>query len=206
MKKIILSLLLITISLNGFSITWSIANSGFSFSPATLTINQGDDVNYVIASSHNAVEVSQAVWNANGNTSSNGFLVPFGGGIVSAAQLTVGTHYYVCTPHASLGMKGKIIVQAPAGFEENKTQTDILIYPNPVIDHLNVQYNSLETNVLEIKLFDLEGKMLKVLFAKTLVAGPFMKSYDLSTETQPGVYFVQIVLGEKISFKKVVVL
>ena len=206
MKKIILSLLLITVSLNGFSITWSIANSGFSFSPATLTINQGDEVNYVIASSHNAVEVSQAVWNANGNTSSNGFLVPFGGGIVSAAQLTVGTHYYVCTPHASLGMKGKIIVQAPAGFEENKTQTDILIYPNPVIDHLNVQYNSLETNVLEIKLFDLEGKMLKVLFAKTLVDGPFMKSYDLSTETQPGVYFVQIVLGEKISFKKVVVL
>jgi len=206
MKKIILALLLATFCLNSYSKTWSIVNSGNTFSPSTLTINQGDDVNFVISSAHDAVEVNQTVWNANGNSPETGFSVSFGGGNVTSTQLTVGTHYYVCTPHASLGMKGKIIVQPIAGLDETKSQNDIFIYPNPVIDYLNVQSVSPELNQLEIKLFNLEGKMLKVLFAKTGVTGPFLKSFNLASETGPGVYFIQITVGEKKSFRKVVVL
>lgn len=206
MEKIILALLLATFSLNGYSKTWSVVNSGNTFSPSTLTINQGDDVNFVISSAHDAVEVSQTVWNANGNSPGTGFSVSFGGGNVSTLELTVGTHYYVCTPHASLGMKGKIIVMPIAGIEENKTQDEFLIYPNPVIDYLNVQFFSPELNMLEIKLFNLDGKMLKVLVAKTGVTGPFLKSFNLASETVPGVYFIQITVGEKKSFRKVVVL
>ncbi len=67
-------------------------------------------MNWTLASNHNAVEVSQATYNANGTTAlSGGFSVPFSG--EKKGGLSTGTHYYVCTNHASFGMKGQVIVQ-----------------------------------------------------------------------------------------------
>ncbi len=110
--KIIFSLLLFVISLKGFSTIWTVTNSGFTFSPATITIVFGDTVDFNVTSEHNAAEVSLATWNINDNTPlSGGFQTPFGGGMVFPAQLSVGTHYYVCEAHASMGMKGIVIVQ-----------------------------------------------------------------------------------------------
>lgn len=104
--------------------THTIGNSGTSFSPASLSINLGDTVIFSIASSHNAVEVSQATWNGNGNTPlSGGFSVPFGGGTV--VPTSTGTYYYVCSPHASLGMKGTITVTSTTISTGTISLTDI---------------------------------------------------------------------------------
>jgi plastocyanin len=88
--------------------TFTITTVGFTFSPATLTISAGDTVNFSLPSDHDAVEVSKATWDANGTTSNGGFSIPFGGGSHTFAQ--PGAYYYVCAAHASLGMKGTIIV------------------------------------------------------------------------------------------------
>ena len=110
--KIILTFLILSTFITGYCTVWTVNSSGYTFTPATITIIVGDTVNFSIASSHNSVEVSQTTWNSNGSTAlSGGFQTPMGGGIVLPAQLTVGTHYYVCVPHASMGMKGTIIVQ-----------------------------------------------------------------------------------------------
>lgn len=206
MKKLILALLFAAIYFNGFCATWQIVNSGFSFSPATLTIQQGDNVNFVLASIHNAIEVTQTVWNADGNFPVTGFSVPFGGGNVSAAELTVGTHYYVCEPHASSGMKGRIVVLPISSLTETKTISDIQVYPNPVVDLLNVRFDLSESAVFEIKLFDLQGKLVKVLLSKKQVEGPFLQSFNLTGETAQGVYLVKMTLGERSIFRKVIVL
>jgi hypothetical protein len=103
----------------------------------------GDDVNFVLESMHNAVEVSQTTWNANGNTPlPGGFSVALGGGSVSSAQLTVGTHWYVCSPHASLGMKDIIIVNTSTSIKETQSQINISVYPNPASDFITVKANS----------------------------------------------------------------
>lgn len=113
MKKIILSLSIWIFSFKLTATTWTVTNSGNSFSPVTLTINIGDAVNFDLSNAHNAVEISQATWNANGTTRlTGGFQTPFGGGLVQASSLGLGTHYYICDPHASAGMKGRIIVQS----------------------------------------------------------------------------------------------
>ncbi len=89
--------------------TVTVTNSGFTFSPAEVTINAGDSVQWQIASIHTVVEVTEQNWNANLNTpKAGGFSTPFGGGTVKFD--TPGTYFYVCSPHASLGMKGKVIV------------------------------------------------------------------------------------------------
>lgn len=85
----------------------AIENQGLAFTIDTLYVNVGDSVNFQIGASHNAVEVSQATWLANGTISNGGFSVGFGGGGIIIN--TIGTYYYVCQPHAGLGMKGIII-------------------------------------------------------------------------------------------------
>lgn len=206
MKKIILFLLFATITLNAFSTTWQIVNSGITFSPSTLTIQQGDNVNFVLQSFHDAVEVSKSVWDANGNSPIIGFSVPFGGGNVSAAQLTLGTHYYVCEPHASLGMKGQIIVQSATGLNVPTAENSISVYPNPVVDHLNIQFNFTQSSTLEAALFDIQGKMVKVLLPKTNVFGAFLQSFDLSNQMTPGVYIVKMTAGDVNSYRKIVIM
>ena len=126
--------------------TVTIGNSGFTFSPDTVTITLGDSVKFVVASIHEPVEVSQATWNANGNTAlSGGFSTPFGGGLVLPAQLTVGTHWYVCSPHAaSMHMKGVIIVKNAAGIQENKLDATISVFPNPTSGTFNLKMNQFE--------------------------------------------------------------
>lgn len=108
--KYIFSLCVFCISLtdDGVANTFVVSTSGLAFSPSVITIYKGDTVQFQISSIHNAVEVSKAVYNANGITSNGGFSTPFGGGKV--AFKTSGTFYYVCTNHVSSGMKGIVNV------------------------------------------------------------------------------------------------
>ena len=113
--KILLALLSLSAFTMGFSTTVTINNVSNSFSPSTVTITDGDSVKFLLTNAHDAREVNFTTYSTNGNTSlSGGFQTAFGGGTVLPAQLAVGAHYYVCTPHASIGMKGIIIVQACA--------------------------------------------------------------------------------------------
>jgi plastocyanin len=142
MKKIKLFLFfLISGSHLTHSTTWNIGISGFAFNPASITITIGDEVNFMINNStHNAVEVSQATYNANGTSAlAGGFSFPVGsGGLVPQAKLTLGTHYYVCTPHvASFSMKGTITVLSSGCTLPAK--------PPPITGNTSVCSNTLNT-------------------------------------------------------------
>lgn len=93
--------------------THVVNSAGLVYNPDSISITQGDAVQFQIGGSHDAREVSQATYNANGNTWNGGFQTAFGGGLVNLPNL--GTYYYVCTPHASFGMKGRIFVQPYTG-------------------------------------------------------------------------------------------
>jgi plastocyanin len=143
MKRFTFIAVLLIYSLIEISAKNEITNIGLTFSPASLTIAAGENVTFVLEDMHNVIEVSQATWNANGNTAlPGGFTLPFGGGELLPGQLPVGTHYYVCGPHSSSGMKGVIIVGTPTGVEENMGQTDISIFPNPAIDFITVKVSN----------------------------------------------------------------
>ncbi len=93
--------------------THVVNSAGLVYNPDSISITQGDAVQFQIGGSHDAREVSQATYNANGNAWNGGFQTAFGGGLVNLPNL--GTYYYVCTPHASFGMKGRIFVQPYTG-------------------------------------------------------------------------------------------
>lgn len=134
MKKLLLTAMVLCSILNMYATIWTVTNSGNTFSPSTVTITQGDTVLFQLAGAHNAQEVSQTTWNANGNSPVIGFQTNFGGGTVTG--LTTGTHYYVCSPHASMGMKGRIIV--------NPAPT--VVIPNVWINEIHYDNSGTDSN------------------------------------------------------------
>jgi plastocyanin len=195
MKKLLISLSLALLGTIGFCTTWTITNSGFTFSPSMVTITVGDDVNFILESIHNAVEVSQATWNANGNTPlAGGFQTSLGGGAVLTSKLGVGTHYYVCSPHASMGMKGRIIVQNTTGITENNVPQKFTIYPNPSDNLITIRTD----NNLSGAQFSITDPTGRLVFNGRLAddATPI----DIS-RLAPGIYLVQIAAQKRQSIK-----
>ena len=72
MKRILLFLFFIPFLLSGQT-SYTITTYGTSFLPDTLIVNVGDTINFVMGQTHNAVEVSQSTFIANGTTSNGGF-------------------------------------------------------------------------------------------------------------------------------------
>jgi len=187
MKRISLSFFLLLSGMSGICTTWIITNSGFTFTPATITITFGDDVNFNLDAIHNAVEVNQSTWNANGSTAlTGGFQTPFGGGLVQPSQLGIGTHYYVCVPHASSGMKGIIIVQNTTGIRENQVLSDFSVYPNPANNSLTIKASNY---IIGSEFFITDQTGRKVFIGKL---DHETMPIDINHLTQ-GIYLIQII-------------
>ena len=197
---ILLTILLLTFNLIGFCTVWTITNSGNSFAPSSIIINQGDSVRFVLASMHDAVEVDQSTWNTNGNTPLiPGFQIDFGGGLLLPPQLGAGTHYYVCTTHASIGMKGTIIVQSATGIKDAQLPLSISVFPNPVLDLLTIElFNGKSSHPETIVMIEnLLGEMVYKSSIKD-------QTLEINVSNlQNGIYFIKVNTGEAMLTKKI---
>ena len=188
-----MTLFILSVSV-ALSVTHTIINSGFTFSPNNLTITQGDTVNFVLASIHDAIEVSQATWNANGTTSNGGFQVPFGGGMV--ASLAPGTHYYVCTNHVLAGMKGTITVNPVTSVQiiENSTPSSFKLnqnFPNPFNPVTSISFSIPRSSFITLKVFNLLGEEIQTLIEGEVAPGSYKTVWNGSQQSS-GMYFYQL--------------
>jgi len=203
MKKIILILIVLCTFNAVYSAKWTVGVSGYKFSPETITIKQGDSILFNIGSPHDAVEVSQTTWNANNNTPLNGgFSTPYGGGLVLPAKLTIGTHYYVCTPHAAGGMKGTIIVQTSTDLEINETKPDFVIYSNSSDGQFIVELSSqVLTGNTVLNFYNIQGQVINSESSHLLKE---TNDFDLSGFPK-GIYFAILSNGNKMLVSKILV-
>jgi plastocyanin len=136
-------------------------NTSFpTFTPSDLTINQGDTIVFTVGGGHTATEVSQTTWNANENTPNGAFdLNPGSNQLVIG--LSVGVHYFVCKPHAGMGMKGKITVDLVSGVKNKSVaKTELQLLPNPTKNEIS--FKTISTiSFKKIIIFDLNGKVMK---------------------------------------------
>jgi len=98
----------------------------------------------------------------------------------------------------------RIIVQAATVLDETLLENNVSAFPNPVVDQLNVRLNLTEATNLEVKIFDLQGKLVNNLLPKTTVSGAYSQSFPISNELNPGVYFVRMTLGNNTTYRKVI--
>jgi plastocyanin len=157
MKKILILSAFVFLALaQAIAAKHTITASGMSFTPDAITIMPGDTVIFNLDMSHDAVEVSQATWMANGSVSNGGFSLPFGGGMI--VMNNPGTYYYVCTSHANVGMKGMITVQNVTGYSKPGPPDDIDVYPNPAKDFINVSVLGCNQEAGEVEIYSLTGQ------------------------------------------------
>lgn len=191
--KIILSLLLaVLLDSLASANTVIVTNSGNTFIPEEITIELGDTVLFNITSYHNAVEVSQSTWDANGTTPNGGFDIAYGGG--ELVLNSTGTFYYVCTPHASLGMKGIINVTSTVtsldqGTAEDNSKAALNVYPNPVSDMMYLNFNVSKQSGISIDIVDITGRTTQNLINSQYDAGTYTETVNLSN-LSPGRYFI----------------
>jgi plastocyanin len=192
MKTTVLFFILLLLLAGKISLasSYKIVSAGFTFSPATLTINPGDEVQFELGGSHNAVQVSKATWDANGSTSNGGFGVPFSGGKV--VLTTPGTYYYVCSPHASMGMKGIITVAGVTGIQEKSNIKGNLlsVFPNPATDFFNLSIEVPATSMVGVDLLDITGRKVRSLVSSKFATGDYTLRFPLEGLI-PGRYFVR---------------
>ncbi len=207
MKKISTLCLFLCISLAGFSTTWSVVSSGFTFSPDSITVQLGDSVHFALGGSHNAVEVSLATYNANGTTSNGGFNVAFGGGGVSPSLLTMGVHYYVCTNHASMGMKGRIYVINTVGIPSvDYMKSTFSLFPNPSAGRLTVNFSVTGKSNVTIRVISVLGQKSTMMLSETMNQGTYVHSFDMHESMfAKGVYILEMMVGETRSTERFIV-
>jgi len=169
--------------------TVTVNNSSNTFTPDEISINQGDTVKFSIGGIHNVVEVSQQTWEANEATSNGGFTLDFGGGVL--VFNTPGTYYYVCEPHASVGMKGIIEVSPISALPGIGKSREIFLnaYPNPISEQLSLEFSIAEPTTLHIELFDITGRRVRNLINNEYSAGNHTETIDLR-DLKPGKYFI----------------
>ncbi len=133
------------------------------FNPDNLTINAGDHVHIFwdnsVVNDHTFTQVEQSVWNVNGS-------VPLAGGYdLGVGTADPGTDFtitpsatvwYVCSFHASMGMKGVITVLGGNGIEEATEQEQFLLAPNPA--NGIVSLISPMAGPLMVQLYDATGR------------------------------------------------
>lgn len=205
MKKIYSVLLLSIFAIGMKATSYTITTSGFSYSPATLTVTVGDVVTISASGSHPLAEVSQATWNAAGTaTLSTGF-----GNKTSAYTFTITSAndiYYVCTNHVSMGMKGMITVSTVGVKEVTDAISNISLFPNPAKNQFSVKFNSTDNGNVSAKIYSICGQEIESLVMnKEFNSGVTTLNFDLQNRIPAGVYFVQLNYNSKKVTRKLII-
>lgn len=205
MKKIYSVLLLSIFAIGMKATSYTITTSGFSYSPATLTVTVGDVVTISASGSHPLAEVSQATWNAAGTaTLSTGF-----GNKTSAYTFTITSAndiYYVCTNHVSMGMKGMITVSTVGVKEVTDAVSNISLFPNPAKNQFSVKFNSTDNGNVSAKIYSICGQEIESLVMnKEFNSGVTTLNFDLQNRIPAGVYFVQLNYNSKKVTRKLII-
>jgi plastocyanin len=109
MKKTTLIFLSVCWLLQLSARTFIISNLGNNFLPQVTIAQVGDTLDFQISGAHNAIELDKLNWLANLVIPKvSGFTIPFGGG--KMAMSSSGEKYFICSIHASVAMKGMIVV------------------------------------------------------------------------------------------------
>lgn len=128
MKKSILLFLIATISFFGHAQTSHIVTAfDFGFAPENLTLAPGDTVYAIFNGYHSMTEVSESDWNSNLANSNGGFWIGFGAPTFEDYFVVSeeGLKYYICVPHAEMGMKGTLNVVNPTVGIDVLTANDV---------------------------------------------------------------------------------
>lgn len=137
--------------------THTLLVSDFSFSPEVIDAVQGDSLRLVpLDPGHTFTQVSEETWNANGNTPSGEFQFDPLLETVTVELTGSGVIYYVCSPHAPMGMKGMVNVALASSIADHSLVRSSAFYPNPASEVIWMRDPS--ADIVDVTIIDAMGR------------------------------------------------
>lgn len=96
--------------------------------------------------------------------------------------------------------------QSPIKSDNEKLLSDVMIYPNPITDKINVSYTVKHNTNVSIKIMDVLGNDVLTLMSQRIEAGEQKNTFLLSNRISPGFYFVRIIVGTEPFIKRISIL
>lgn len=84
--------------------------------------------------------------------------------------------------------------------------SNVQVYPNPVVDQINLKYTLSKPSIVNIDIMDVLGNKVVSLYAKNADAGENKFSSALVTKLNTGFYFVRIVVGTESIIRRISIL
>ncbi len=170
-----------------------------SFSPASVTVNTGDTVTWVMNSSIPHTVTSGENCATDGRFNS-GTLNP--GQSFTFIFTEPGNVPYYCIPHCGQGMTGVVTVEDSAtGFidlesPDSSLVTDLSLYPNPASRLAFFMFELSEPAHISLELMDMAGRKLKSIVNHEFDLGKH--EIGFATESlSPGVYLVSFKINNE---------
>jgi len=101
----------------------------------------------------------------------------------------------------------KIQVQwGGGGVEENNSAVrNIIVFPNPIKDVFEIQFDLVQSTFIEIDLLNYRGQIAANLLAENCSQGNFSQHFVLSeSSSKPGIHFIRFKADGRFSYQKVV--
>lgn len=96
-----------------------------------------------------------------------------------------------------------VIAYTISGLEENAALQDFLVFPNPTTGEVNLSLNITNGEEVRIRLMDVTGQELEVLWQKGMAQGMHELQFDLSY-LPSGIYYLRLEEGTKAAVKAVI--
>ena len=190
-----------TCSINSTAATVIINTEDNEFNPGDFTINLGDTVKWIWDNS--------AGDHTTTSTTIPGGAVPWNHAISSTSQsftyipAVEGEYGYFCTLHPE--MTGQFTVLGPPGIDPLESPiSQFSIGINPATNELELVYTIAKSNLLEIRIYDMTGRMLFTFGAPVEVDGIYSQIVAVP-DLLAGLYVVVLETDEGVFSKKIFV-
>jgi hypothetical protein len=98
----------------------------------------------------------------------------------------------------------QIFFDLTTGVNEIQSVSNFSIFPNPFSHSTSIKFNLLKSEKVSIKIFDLNGRLIKTLADNTFEEGEHQVELN-ADEVNPGIYFLQIQTGQFSKTEKLIV-
>lgn len=178
--------------------THIITVQGTSFSPSVLAVEVGDSVIWQWVSGFHtttstSVPVGAASWDHPLTTA----------GDMYGYKVTVaGSYLYQCDVHGP-NMSGRLDATNPNGIQSPLLHTEFLIsLIRPSVYNFSFALN--KNSFVKFTMFDLTGKLVRILQAEELKAGDYDRTFYFN-DLQSGIYIVEMLAGNQRITKRIIV-
>jgi len=97
-------------------------------------------------------------------------------------------------------------VSKPSVLDDRQLLSNVVVFPNPVTDQINVKYTISRNSQVNIKIMDVLGNEVLTLLSRRVEPGEQKFTYSLENKLNSGFYFIRVVVGTESQIRRISIL